>query len=112
MEIKKTNARVIKTVYDLIINHTKVVQSPFGNNCLKVYIYGNSEKQMVPKLFFQMSFQDIHNRLAIPTEKGVMKEARDEENNIIISGSILRNILPHQLDKVSSRYRVMCGCGC
>ena len=45
-------------------------------------------------------------------EEGRIKEARDEDNNIIISDSNLRNILSPQLNNTTSRYEVMCGCEC
>ena len=37
-----------------------------------------------------------------PLEEGELKEARYEDNNIIISGSNLQNILPPQLNKITS----------
>ena len=37
--------------------------------------------------------------MASPLEESGLKEARDEENNIIISDSTLRNILPTQQNK-------------
>ena len=40
-----------------------------------------------------------------------MKE-RDVDNNIIISGYTLRNILTPQLNKMSERYKVICGYEC
>ena len=43
-------------------------------------------------------------------KEGKLKEAREEENNIIINDSTLGNIMPQQLKKISARYRVMCGC--
>ena len=45
-------------------------------------------------------------------EEGRIKEARDEDNNIIIFYSTLRNILPPQLNNTTFRYEVMCGCEC
>ena len=47
-----------------------------------------------------------------PPEKGELKEAREEEKNIIMSISKLRNIIPLQLNNMSAKYRVMCGCEC
>ena len=43
-------------------------------------------------------------------EEGGIKEARDLENNIIISDSTLHSIIPPQLKKISAQYKVMCGC--
>ena len=38
----KTNERIKKGLCNWIIQHPQVVQPPIENNCLKVYIYGNS----------------------------------------------------------------------
>ena len=47
-----------------------------------------------------------------PPEEGGIKEARDADNNIIISDSTLRPILPPQLKNMSARYKVLCGFEC
>ena len=46
----------------------------------------------------------------IPPETFGLKEARGEDNNIIISYLILQNILSPQLKEMTSQYKVMCGC--
>ena len=48
--------------------------------------------------------------MASPPEEGGLKDARAADNNIVISDSTLRKILPPQLNKMTSRYKVMCGC--
>ena len=45
-----------------------------------------------------------------PPEEGGLKEARYACNNIIISDSAIRNILPPQLKNISAWYKVICGC--
>ena len=40
------------------------------------------------------------------------KEAKDKENNIIISDSTLGNILPPKLKNTSTQYNIMCDCEC
>ena len=47
-----------------------------------------------------------------PLDEGRLREARDSDNNIIISDSTLRTILSPQLKNLSSWYKVMCGCEC
>ena len=69
-------------------------------------------KKSAPKLFLQVSVQELHNSTGIPPEKGGLKEARDQDNSIIISDSTLWNILPPQLKIMTSGYKVMCGCEC
>ena len=60
----------------------------------------------------QVSVQELINIMVSTPEEGGPKEARNEVNDIIISDSTLRNILPPQLKKMTYRYKVMCGCEC
>ena len=62
----------------------------FSNNCLELYIDGHSETQLVPIFLLQVSFQELHNIMARPPEYCGLKEARDVENNIIVSDSTLQ----------------------
>ena len=77
--------------------------SPIANHFLCVSIYGNSQKQLIPKVLLQFYVQNYHNRMVSPTEEGGLEEARDEDNNIIISDSTLLNILPPQLKNMTSQ---------
>ena len=71
-----------------------------------------TEPQLVPKLLHQVSVREMHNNFVSDTNDGGLKDAKDEENNIIISDSTLRSLLPPQLKLISSRYKDMCGCEC
>ena len=75
-------------------------------------INGHSEKQMAPKLLLQVSAQELHNKMVSTLEEGGLKEARDEENNIIIRNHTPCNILPTKLKNMYSRYKDMCDCEC
>ena len=79
------------------MNHTQVVQAPIANDCLKGKIDGYTEPQLVPKSLLQVSVRKFRNNLVSATIYGGLKEARDEDNNIIISDSTLRSLLPPQL---------------
>ena len=59
-----------------------------------------------------MSVRELHNILVSDSNDSGIKDAKDEDGNIIISDSTLRSILPHQLKQMSARYKVMCGCEC
>ena len=61
------------------------MQSPIANDCLKVKIDGHTEPQLVQKLLLQVSVRELHNNLVIATKHGGLKEARYEDDNIIIS---------------------------
>ena len=59
-----------------------------------------------------MFVRELHNILVSDPNDGGLKEVRDEENNIIISSSTLRMVLPPQLIQISAQYMVMRGCEC
>ena len=75
-------------------------------------IDGHTEPQLVPKHLFQVSVRELHNKLVRATIYCGLEEARDEDENIIISDSTLRSLLTNQLQKMSSRYKVLCGFKC
>ena len=55
-----------------------------------------TEPQLVPKLLPQVSLRKLHNSLVSYINNDGLKDARDEDDNIIISGSTLRSLLPPQ----------------
>ena len=79
--------------------HPQVVQSTIVNDCMKVKIDGNTEPQLVPNLLLQVSVRELNNNLFSDTDSGGLKEARYEENNIVISDYKLCLLLPPQLKK-------------
>ena len=78
------------------MHHPQVVQSPIFNDCLKVKIDGHTEPQLVPKLLLQVSVRELHNNFVRDKYNGGLKEARDEDDDIIIRDSTLRSLLPPQ----------------
>ena len=69
----KINKRVNKYLYNCILQHYHVVRSPIANDCLKVYIYGHYEPQLVPKLLLQVFFRELHNSMVSPPEQYELK---------------------------------------
>ena len=63
-------------------------------------------------MLLQISVQELHNSMVSPPDEGGPKEARDEDNNIIIRDPTLQNIIPPQLKNMTYQYKVMCGCEC
>ena len=61
--------------------------------------YGYTEPQLVPKLLLQVSVIELYNNLASTTKYGGLKEARYEDDNIIIIDYTLSSLLPPQLKK-------------
>ena len=88
----KKNEQIKRKIYKCITCHPQVVQSPIYNDCLKVIFDDQIEPQMVPKLLPQVSVREFHNSHVSYTNDVGIKEARDEENNTIISDSALRTL--------------------
>ena len=72
------------------------MQSLIYNDCIKVIFEDQTEPQMLPKFLLQVFVREIHNSLVRDPNDGNLKEARDEENNIIILDSTLRSLFPSQ----------------
>ena len=108
----KINDQIKHNIYTWITSHTQVVLSQSYNDCLKVIFDNQTELQLVPKFLLQVSVRELHNNLVIDTNDGSIKDSRDEDDNIIISDSTLRSLLPPQLKQISARYKVRCGCKC
>ena len=108
----KINEQIKHNLYAWITQHPQVVKSPIANDCIKVMFDDQKEPQLVPKLLLQVSVIELYNSLVSDTNDGGLKYARNEDDNIIISDSTLRSLLPPQLKKMSARYKVMCGCEC
>ena len=107
-----TNYQIKRNIYTWITRHPQVFQSTISNYCLKVMFDDQTEPQLVSKLLFQVYVREMHNSLVSDPNNGGLKYARDEDDNIIISDSTLRSLLPPQLKQISARYKVMCGCEC
>ena len=86
------------------MHHPKVVQIPIFNDCLKVNIDGYTELQLVPNFLQYVHVPELHNSLVSDTYYGGIKEARDADNNIILSYYTLRSLLPPQFKKMSESY--------
>ena len=85
----KIDEQIKKSLYKWIMHHPQIVQSPIVDDFLKVKLDGHTEPQMVPKLSLRLSFRELHKNLISDTDNGGLKEARDKDNNIIISDSTL-----------------------
>ena len=70
------------------------MQSPIANDCLKVKIDGHTEPQLVPTLLLHVSVRELYKNLVRTTKEGLLKESRNEDDNILISDSTLHSLLP------------------
>ena len=55
------------------------------NGFLKVEIDGHTEPQPVPNVLLQVYVRELHKNIVSDGDNGGIKEARDEDDNIIIS---------------------------
>ena len=63
-------------------------------------------------MLLQVSIRELCNRLISDPDDGGLKEAINADNNSIISYSTPCSLLPTQIYKTSSQYKVMCSCEC
>ena len=82
------------------MHNRKVVQSPIANDWLKLKIDGHTEPQLFPKFLLQMSVRELHNTLFSTIIYCGLKEARDEDDNTIISDSTLCSLITPQFKNV------------
>ena len=82
------------------MHHPQVVQSPIVNDSLTMKMDGRTEPQLVTKTLFQLSDRELHNNLVSPKIYVGIIKAGNEDDNIIISDSTLRSLLPTQFKNV------------
>ena len=58
-----------------------------------------TEPQLVPKILLNVFLRELYKSLLSDLNDGGLKDARDEDDNIIISDSTLRSLFPPQLKK-------------
>ena len=56
-----------------------------------------TEPQLVPNILLQVSVRELHNSLVSDTNDGGVKDAGDEDDNIIISDSTFCSLFPPRL---------------
>ena len=96
-----------KALYNRILQHPQVMQTSIKIYCRNLSIEDQAETQLVPKLSLRVLFRELYNMMVSSLEDSWLEEARNAENNIIINYSILRNILPPQLKKMTAQYKIM-----
>ena len=69
----KISEEIRKSLYNWIVYHPQVMQSPIANDFMKVKIYGYTEPQLVTKTLFHISVKEIHKNLFIVTKDGRLK---------------------------------------
>ena len=92
----KINEQIKINLYAWITRHPQVVQSPIYKDSLKFMFDDKIEPQLVLKLLLQVSLREMNNSLVSYPNDGGIKDARDKDDNTIISDSTLRLLFPPQ----------------
>ena len=58
----KINEQIKKSLYNWIMSHAQVLQSPIFNDCIEVEIDGCTEPQLFRKLLLHVSIRELHNQ--------------------------------------------------
>ena len=82
------------------MHHSQVFQSPIFNAFLKANIDDHARLKIVPKLLLQVSVRELRNSLVSDPVYGGLKEARDAENNIVVSDFTLISLFSPQLKQM------------
>ena len=106
----KINDQIKCNLYAWITRHTQVFQSPISNDCLTFMVDDQTKPQLVPNFLLQVSVRELYNSLVSDPNDVGFKDARDKDDNIIISDYTLRSLFPPQLKQISARYKITCGC--
>ena len=69
----RIDEQIKKSLYNWIMHHPKVVQSPIVNNDMKVKMDGHTEPKLVPELLLQVSVREPHNNLVSAKIDGGLK---------------------------------------
>ena len=64
-----------------------------------------TEPQLVPKWLLKVSVRELNNILVSDPNDGGLKDAKDEDYNIIISDYTFRSLFPPQLKKIPHNTR-------
>ena len=68
------------------MHHTKFLQSPVVNNCLKVKVDDPTEPQLIPKFLLQVSVSELYKTLLASQ---YMVDSNNQEMKMIISLSVI-----------------------
>ena len=93
----KINDQIKRNLYAWTTHYSQVFQSPISNDSLKVMIDDQTEPQLVTKLSLHVSVLELNNSLVSYPNYGGLKDARYEDDNIIIIDSTFHSLLPPQI---------------
>eukprot|EP00978_Attheya_sp_CCMP212_P017892 scaffold48234_cov60-Attheya_sp.AAC.6 len=93
------------------MKNPNVRQSPISRDTLIIKDAETGVKRSVPKLLLECSVRQLHNELIVPPDQGGLLGARHHESNdVIISDTMLRSLVPPELRPIPDHHKIMCGC--
>ena len=94
-----------------MMKNSNVRQSPITRDTLLITDADTKLKRRVPKLLLECSMQQFHNELIASPDYGSLVGARNAiTNDVIISDTMLRSLVPPQLRPMTDNHKMMCGC--
>jgi hypothetical protein len=103
----KVDQVLLSKVQQWVRDHSMVQECPNVNDTLLVKDPITGLKTRVRKLLLYIPVRELHNDLL---GKGGLPEARDSNQNVLISDTRLRTILPTELRAATDSHKQMCGC--
>ena len=95
----KINEWIKRNMCAWITRHPQVFQLSISNDCPKVIFDDQTEPILFTNFLLQVSARELHNSLVSDTNDGGIKDSRYEDDNVTISDSTLRSLLPPLLKK-------------
>jgi hypothetical protein len=111
IRVKKVSKELRARLVQWILKNPNVRQSPITRDTLLIKDVETGVKRRVPKLLLECSMRQLHNELIATPDKGGLLGARHEEtNDVIISDTMLRSLVPPELRPMTDSHKIMCGC--
>ena len=116
-QVYKRKSRTIFTpeyivrLHDWIENHSELITiSPKIDDTVWVTDPITKARVRKQKMFYVSSVREMHNKMIQPVNQGGFDGARNEDGDVVISDTILRNSLPKNLRKMTDSHMQLCGC--
>ena len=102
---------LIQKLVEWIMKHSNLRESPIACDTLLITDAEYGLKRIVPKLLLECSMQQLHNDLiASPDYGGLLGFRHVDKNDLIISDTMLRYLVPPQLCTMTDHHKIICGC--
>jgi hypothetical protein len=107
---KITNEEVKQKLDIWIRQHPNVRPSPITRDIILINNKVTGEKEQVGKLLLEIPVGELHSDMLLSVNKGGFAGAIDESGAIIISDTMLRKVLAHELCPATEMHKQLCGC--